>query len=55
MATHTYTEPAFAAKEKFVDSLLEEFKPKRVLDKKPKGVQDRPQGAAVSEERVTRG
>jgi len=32
MATHTYAEPAFAAKEKFVDVLLGEFKPKRVLD-----------------------
>jgi hypothetical protein len=32
MATHSYAEPAFAAKEKFVDALLAEFKPKRVLD-----------------------
>ena len=32
MATHSYAEPAFAAKEKFVDALLAEFRPKRVLD-----------------------
>jgi SAM-dependent methyltransferase len=32
MATHTYTEPAFAAKEKFVDALLEEHPPRRLLD-----------------------
>jgi predicted RNA methylase len=32
MATHTYSEPAFAAKEKFVAALLAEFKPKQVLD-----------------------
>ena len=31
-ATHSYAEPAFAAKEQFVTALLEEFKPKRVLD-----------------------
>ena len=32
MKTHSYAEPAFAAKEKFVAALLDEFKPKRVLD-----------------------
>jgi SAM-dependent methyltransferase len=32
MTTHSYAEPAFAAKEEFVDTLLAEFKPKRVLD-----------------------
>jgi SAM-dependent methyltransferase len=32
MATHSYAEPAFAAKEKFVDAFLAEFKPKRLLD-----------------------
>jgi 2-polyprenyl-3-methyl-5-hydroxy-6-metoxy-1,4-benzoquinol methylase len=32
MATHSYSEPAFAAKEQFVESLLREFEPSRVLD-----------------------
>lgn len=32
MATHSYSEPAFAEKEKFVDEALRESKPKRVLD-----------------------
>jgi 2-polyprenyl-3-methyl-5-hydroxy-6-metoxy-1,4-benzoquinol methylase len=32
MATHSYTDPAFAAKEKFVDEALAQFKPRRVLD-----------------------
>jgi SAM-dependent methyltransferase len=32
MATHSYSEPAFAAKEQFVDEWLREFKPRRVLD-----------------------
>jgi 2-polyprenyl-3-methyl-5-hydroxy-6-metoxy-1,4-benzoquinol methylase len=32
MKTHSYTEPAFAEKEKFVDAALREAKPKRVLD-----------------------
>jgi 2-polyprenyl-3-methyl-5-hydroxy-6-metoxy-1,4-benzoquinol methylase len=32
MATHSYSEPAFAAKEQFVDTLLREFQPARVLD-----------------------
>jgi 2-polyprenyl-3-methyl-5-hydroxy-6-metoxy-1,4-benzoquinol methylase len=32
MATHSYSEPAFAAKERFVESLLREFKPSRALD-----------------------
>ena len=32
MATHSYTEPAFAAKEQFVDAVLREFKPARALD-----------------------
>jgi SAM-dependent methyltransferase len=32
MATHSYDDPAFAAKEKFVGEALREFKPARVLD-----------------------
>ena len=32
MCTHSYAEPAFAAKEKFVNEALQEFKPGRVLD-----------------------
>ena len=32
MATHSYDDPAFAAKEKFVSGALREFKPARVLD-----------------------
>jgi SAM-dependent methyltransferase len=32
MATHSYDDPAFAAKEKFVKEALAEFKPARVLD-----------------------
>jgi SAM-dependent methyltransferase len=32
MATHSYDDPAFAAKEKFVREVLREFKPARVLD-----------------------
>jgi SAM-dependent methyltransferase len=32
MATHSYDDPAFAAKEKFVNAALREFKPARVLD-----------------------
>jgi SAM-dependent methyltransferase len=32
MATHSYDDPAFAAKEKFVSEVLREFKPARVLD-----------------------
>jgi len=32
MATHSYDNPAFAAKEKFVSEALREFKPARVLD-----------------------
>ena len=32
MATHSYADPAFAAKEKFVSEALREFKPARVLD-----------------------
>jgi SAM-dependent methyltransferase len=32
MATHSYDDPAFAAKEKFVSDVLSEFKPARVLD-----------------------
>ncbi|MEI7937154.1 MAG: methyltransferase domain-containing protein [Verrucomicrobiota bacterium] len=32
METHSYTEHAFTAKEEFVSALLQEFKPKRVLD-----------------------
>ena len=32
MATHSYDDPAFAAKEKFVAGALAEFKPARVLD-----------------------
>jgi predicted RNA methylase len=32
MRTHSYTEPAFAAKESFIDALLQEFKPQQVLD-----------------------
>ncbi|HEY5910184.1 MAG TPA: class I SAM-dependent methyltransferase [Verrucomicrobiae bacterium] len=32
MATHSYGEPAFAAKEKFVSDALAEFRPGRVLD-----------------------
>jgi SAM-dependent methyltransferase len=32
MATHSYNDPAFAAKEKFVNEALREFKPARVLD-----------------------
>jgi SAM-dependent methyltransferase len=32
MATHSYDDPAFAAKEKFVREVLQEFKPARVLD-----------------------
>ncbi len=32
MATHSYDDPAFAAKEKFVTEALREFKPARVLD-----------------------
>ena len=32
MATHSYNDPAFAAKEKFVAEALGEFKPARVLD-----------------------
>src|ERR1041385_2262711 len=32
MGNHSYSEPAFAAKEQFIDKVLEEFKPKRVLD-----------------------
>jgi SAM-dependent methyltransferase len=32
MATHSYADPAFAAKEKFVNEALREFKPARVLD-----------------------
>ncbi len=32
MATHSYDDPAFAAKEKFVREALDEFKPARVLD-----------------------
>jgi SAM-dependent methyltransferase len=32
MATHSYNDPAFAAKEKFMNEALREFKPGRVLD-----------------------
>jgi SAM-dependent methyltransferase len=32
MATHSYDDPAFAAKEAFVDEALREFQPARVLD-----------------------
>ncbi len=32
MATHSYDDPAFAAKERFVSEALREFKPARVLD-----------------------
>jgi SAM-dependent methyltransferase len=32
MATHSYDDPAFAAKEKFVQEALREFQPARVLD-----------------------
>jgi 2-polyprenyl-3-methyl-5-hydroxy-6-metoxy-1,4-benzoquinol methylase len=32
METHSYSEPAFAEKEKFVDQALREARPKRVLD-----------------------
>jgi SAM-dependent methyltransferase len=32
MATHSYDDPAFAAKEKFVSEALREFQPARVLD-----------------------
>lgn len=32
MASHSYEGPAFAAKERFVDEVLKEFRPKRVLD-----------------------
>lgn len=32
MATHSYTEPEFAEKEKFVDQAFREIKPQRVLD-----------------------
>ena len=32
MATHSYDDPAFAAKEKFVNEALREFQPARVLD-----------------------
>jgi SAM-dependent methyltransferase len=32
MATHSYDDPAFAVKEKFVSEALREFKPARVLD-----------------------
>jgi SAM-dependent methyltransferase len=32
MAAHSYDDPAFAAKEKFVREVLQEFKPARVLD-----------------------
>jgi SAM-dependent methyltransferase len=32
MTTHSYNDPAFAAKEKFVNEALREFKPARVLD-----------------------
>ena len=32
MATHSYAEDSFAAKEEFVSSALREFKPRRVLD-----------------------
>lgn len=32
MVTHSYADPAFAAKEKFVSEALREFKPARVLD-----------------------
>ena len=32
MSTHSYDDPAFAAKEKFVSEALREFKPARVLD-----------------------
>ncbi len=32
MATHSYDDPAFAAKEKFVSDALTQFKPRRVLD-----------------------
>jgi SAM-dependent methyltransferase len=32
MTTHSYSDPAFALKEKFVTEVLQEFKPKRVLD-----------------------
>jgi 2-polyprenyl-3-methyl-5-hydroxy-6-metoxy-1,4-benzoquinol methylase len=32
METHSYSEPAFADKEKFVDEVLREIRPKRVLD-----------------------
>jgi 2-polyprenyl-3-methyl-5-hydroxy-6-metoxy-1,4-benzoquinol methylase len=32
MSTHSYDDPAFAAKEKFVGEALREFKPARVLD-----------------------
>lgn len=32
MTTHSYTEPEFAEKEKFVDEALREIKPQRVLD-----------------------
>jgi SAM-dependent methyltransferase len=32
MATHSYSEPAFAEKERFVDEVLREIRPKRVLD-----------------------
>src|SRR5205085_2914398 len=32
MATHSYSQAAFSAKEKFVEELLREFRPQRVLD-----------------------
>jgi SAM-dependent methyltransferase len=32
MKTHSYTEPAFAEKEKFIDAALREIQPKRALD-----------------------
>lgn len=32
MATHSYTEPEFVEKQKFVDEVLREIKPQRVLD-----------------------
>jgi 2-polyprenyl-3-methyl-5-hydroxy-6-metoxy-1,4-benzoquinol methylase len=32
MKTHSYTEPAFAEKEKFIDAALKEIQPKRALD-----------------------
>jgi SAM-dependent methyltransferase len=32
MDAHSYEEPAFAAKERFIDELVKEFKPRRVLD-----------------------